>query len=49
MRAYIHVKKVLQVVEAKLKEANVKLKISNKTADHSLSSQSYRTELEMTK
>ena len=31
MSAYIHLKKVLQVVEAKMKEVNVKLKLSNKT------------------
>ena len=47
--AYIHVKKELQVFEAKPKEVNVRWKLSNKTADHSLSIQSYRPKLEMTK
>ena len=49
MRAYTHVKKSLQVVYAKPKELNVRCKIYNKTSYHSLSSQSYRPELETTK
>ena len=49
MRAYTHVKKSLQEVEEKPKEVNVRWKLYNKIADHSVSSQSYRPELEMTK
>ena len=45
----IHVKKALKVVEAKMKEDSVRWKPSNKISDHSLSSQYYLPELEMTK
>ena len=46
-RADIHVNKSLQVFESKFKEDNDKCKSSNITADHPLSSQSYRTELDI--
>ena len=44
-----HVKKVLEVVQYRLREDNVKFKGSNKTAEHPFSSQSYRPELGVTK
>ena len=48
MSADSHVKKALEVVKDRLREDNVKLKGSNKIAEHPFSSQSYRTELEVT-
>ena len=49
MSANSHVKKVLEVVQDRLREDNVKFKGYNKTAEHTFSSQSYRPELDVTK
>ena len=43
-----HVKKALEVVQDRLREENLKFKGSNKTAEHTFSSQSYKPELNVT-
>ena len=43
-----HLKKLLQVVEDRLTHDSIRFKSSSNTADHPLSSQSYRPELDST-
>ena len=49
MSADSHVKKALDIVKQRLRDNKLMFKSSNKTADHPFSSQSYRSELDVSR